>query len=171
MKKTTIIIFITLGIGAVLVIAYWLVSPLWKTVRVNESVPIPVQESVTSSDTQNTAQEPTVRTLATGTFSGFDRLHNGSGTASIIEIAGKYYVRFESDFKVTNGPDLYVGFGKNNVYTKGSELGLLKGTEGSQNYEIDATVAGKIQRGDYTDVWVWCKAFAVPFARASLQNL
>lgn len=186
MKKTLVISFAVILLAVIVAVAYWLISPLWRTVRVSESVPVrtqslvpmevPVstQQSVTvavQSPVQNTAQNPVVRTIAQGTFTGFDRLHTGSGTASIIEVDGSYYVRFESDFKVTNGPDLYVGFGKDQVYVTGSELGTLKGTEGSQNYKLDATIVQKIQQGDYTDVWVWCKAFAVPFARADFEIL
>lgn len=100
--------------------------------------------------------------LKTGSFTGFDRIHNGSGTAQLIRVGDKKYIRFEQDFKVNNGPDLYVGLGKNGVYIKGSELGVLKGTEGSQNYELPDGV-------DPHEVWVWCKAFAVPFTKAVLQ--
>jgi len=46
--------------------------------------------------------------LAAGQFSGADSLHQGSGLARIVRTASGPEVRFE-EFRVTNGPDLYVG--------------------------------------------------------------
>lgn len=146
------IIFIILGI-AILAVVYWLVSPLWRTTYVNEALPV-------ASTT-----EPVVTTVKTGTFTGFDRLHNGSGTASLIQVDGKYFIRFESDFSVTNGPDLFVGFGNDGAYVKGSEISTLKGTAGSQNYELPADFDPE----QYNEIWVWCRAFSVPFAKAGLR--
>ena len=100
-----------------------------------------------------------------GSFTGFDKVHTGSGTARIVSVDGKNYIRFEQDFMVNNGPDLYVGLGKNGNYIKGSELGKLKGNIGSQNYELPEG----IDPNTVDEVWVWCKAFAVPFTMAILQ--
>lgn len=165
--KVRTIIFIVIGIG-LLAIAYWFISPFWRVVHVNESLPTPMENKTSEEDStmdQNAKQNIGSLPLATGTFTGFDKLHNGSGTANIITIDGKTYVRFESDFTVTNGPDLFVGFGKNGEYIKGSEIGKLKGTVGSQNYEL----TGEFNQEMYNEVWVWCKAFAVPFAKAVLE--
>ncbi|MDQ5912256.1 MAG: hypothetical protein QG568_471, partial [Patescibacteria group bacterium] len=63
------------------------------------------------------------------------------------------------------GPDLYVGFGKNGQYVKGSEISKLKGNIGSQNYEIPSSV----DLNQYDSVWVWCKAFSTPFIRADFK--
>lgn len=148
MKK----IILTLVVIAVLVIGYWLVSPLWKTVKVSEVAP------------QTTGQDIS-KTIKAGKFQGFDKLHQGSGTATVIKSGAKTYIRFETDFKVTNGPDLYVGLGNNGQYIKGSEIAKLKGTEGSQNYELSDGIDPK----DINEVWIWCKTFAVPFASAKLK--
>ena len=146
--------------------AYWFVSPLWRKVYVNETLPVSAtSEPVTATTTQSPVAQPTVTPVTTGSFTGFDRLHNGSGTASLIQVDGKYFIRFESDFSVTNGPDLFVGFGNNGVYAKGSEIAKLKGTVGSQNYELPAD----FDPNTYNEVWIWCKAFAVPFAKAELR--
>lgn len=139
----------------ILSVGYWLLSPFWRNIRVEEAAP-------TSNDTQEVSS---IKTLASGSFTGFDKIHYGSGTATLISDGALTYVRFESDFNVANGPDLYVGFGKDGEYIKGSEIGKLKGNQGSQNY----LVSSDIDISQYNEVWVWCKAFSVPFARAILQ--
>jgi hypothetical protein len=155
------IIFIVIGI-IVIGVGYWLVSPFFITNKVNEALPeLNSSEEVMSTDSVSTSPMD----LFQGSFTGFDKIHNGSGTAKIINIDGKTYLRFESDFEVTNGPDLYVGFGKDGEYIKGSEISRLKGNVGSQNYELPDGF--DIEK--YNEVWVWCKAFAVPFAKAQLQ--
>lgn len=170
MKKISIIIA---AVGAT-ALGYWLLSPLWRTEVVNEALPentvssgIP-QSTTESRPTSNTSTEELSlvepKELHTGNFTGFDRLHQGSGTAKIIQVGDKTYLRFESDFTVTNGPDLFVGFGKNGQYSSGSEVGVLKGNVGSQNYELP----GGFQSEQFNEVYVWCRAFRVPFARAVL---
>lgn len=110
-------------------------------------------------------QQDGVTTVLEGEFVGFDRLHQGSGSAIVLVVDGKKYLRFEENFSVSNGPDLYVGFGKDGVYVKGSELGRLKGTLGSQNYELP----DNFDIAKFNEVWVWCKAFSVGFAKAELK--
>ncbi len=155
MKKTTKVI---LSIVCILVLAilYYLISPLWRVVTVSEAMP-----EVMSTTGEKVASIE----MASGNFTGFDKLHTGSGTVKIIKTGDKTFVRFEEDFKTTNGPDLYVGFGKNSVYSKGSEIARLKGTMGGQNYELE----GEFDFNAYNEVWVWCKLFGVPFVKASLE--
>lgn len=141
----------TLIVVVFLALAWWLGSPLFIDTKVSE-------QFVVESDTQ---------IVSSGTFTGFDALHQGSGTVNLIKTPDGYVVRFEDDFASTNGPDLYVGFGKDGVYQKGSEISELKGNIGSQNYVVPA----EIDLNQYDEVWVWCKAFSVPFARAELKNL
>jgi hypothetical protein len=102
----------------------------------------------------------------TGTFKGADDFHFGHGTASLIETApGSWIVRF-ADFSVRNGPDLYVYLSPSaKGYDKGAlELGTLKATDGSFNYQVPA--ATDVSR--FRSVVVWCKQFAVLFAVAPL---
>jgi len=82
-----------------------------------------------------------------------------------VETDGKKYIRFEDDFTVTNGPDLFVYLGNNGQYDADTNLGRLKGNVGSQNYEVPA----EIDVSQYSEVWVWCRAFFVPFGHAVLQ--
>ncbi len=147
MKKIVICIIVIIILGA----GYYFISPFFINKIVSEDFPI----TLNTEDTR-------VEVVKQGQFTGFDKIHTGSGTASVISIGDKNYIRFEEDFMVNNGPDLYVGLGQNGSYIKGSELGVLKGNVGSQNYELPAGVSPE-------EVWIWCKAFSVPFAQAILQ--
>lgn len=149
MKK---IIIVSIGI-IVLGVLWYVASPFFINNEVSES--FPTSASATS----------TPEIVTKGTFTGFDRLHNGTGTVSLIKVNSTHIVRFEEDFKVTNGPDLYVGFGKDGKYIPGSEISALKGNVGSQNYELPAG----FDLSKYNEVWVWCKQFAVPFTKAELR--
>lgn len=151
MKKTIWAVILIL----VLILGYWLISPFFINKEVSESLPAS-QEDKSSIQTV---------VLKQGSFTGFDKIHNGSGTATLLSVNGKNYIRFEDNFTVNNGPDLYVGLGKNGQYIKGSEVGVLKGNIGSQNYELPEN----IDPASVDEVWVWCKAFSVPFAKAELN--
>lgn len=169
MTTTKKILFAIAGV-IILAIGWWLISPLFITNKVSEPLPVaqhsqapvpelamPIIESDANSD---------IAALPQGTFTGFDKLHQASGTARIIESGGKKYVRFEEDFTVSNGPDLFVHLGKDGKYDAKANLGKLKGNEGSQNYEIPAD----IDISQYSEVWVWCRAFSVPFGKAVLTQ-
>lgn len=153
MSKRKIIIILFIVVGAIAIaFGYWTLSPLFYDVRVSEDLPPMAQP------------ESQPRTITSGQFAGLEG-HNASGTAKIINIEGKLYVRFEEDFKVTNGPDLFVYLGKNGNYDPAANLGRLKGTIGSQNYEIPEA----INLDDYDSVWVWCRAFSVAFGVANFR--
>lgn len=168
---------IILGVVGIVVvgIGYWLISPFFIDKRVSESLPtveVAEQKSetdlVTDEKEKNVVEkkeEVSVQEIGKGTFTGFDKVHTGSGTVRIITVGEKHYIRFDEDFHVNNGPDLYVGFGENGSYIKGSEVGKLKGNIGSQNYELPAGMDPKSVK----EVWVWCKAFSEPFTKAVIQ--
>lgn len=134
----------------VLSFGYWTISPFFRNTVVNEELKI----------------RPSVK-IREGIFTGFDKIHNGTGTVSIYEIDGKKLLRFEDGFSVNNGPDLYVGFGLKGKYVKGSEISALKGNIGGQNYDLPD---GFILE-NYDSVYVWCKAFSVPFIKAELNTI
>lgn len=148
MKKIFIVVIVVIILGA----GYYFISPFFIQTTVNEALPV-----VESGNADS------VEILKQGIFTGFDKVHTGSGTARVVSVGDKHYIRFEEDFVVNNGPDLYVGLGANGAYIKGSELGVLKGTNGSQNYELPEGI-------DPEEVWIWCKAFSVPFAKAVLSK-
>jgi len=150
MKKLLIVIGVIIIVG----IGYWLISPFFIDKEVNESI-----EEIMKDNVLVEPQE-----LSSGTFVGLAG-HNAKGTAKLIKAGDNYYVRFEDDFSVTNGPDLFVYLGKDGQYDSNARLAELKGNIGSQNYEIP----GSIAVSDYNEVWVWCRAFSVAFGKARLN--
>ncbi|MDO8470773.1 MAG: DM13 domain-containing protein [bacterium] len=149
MKK---LLFIA-GVVIVSGIAYWMVSPLLYDVEVSESV-------------EEISVEGETSIIGKGMFSGLAG-HSAQGTAQLVRKGEEHYVRFESDFDVTNGPDLFVYLGKNGEYAPEAVLGSLKGTIGSQNYLIPLG----IDVNQYDEVWVWCRAFSVPFGKAEIRPI
>lgn len=143
-------------------VAYWLISPLFITVKVSESIEeiMPKAGEVAEGE----VVEPQV--VAEGVFEGL-KGHRASGAAKLIKVGDKYFVRLEDDFYVTNGPDLFVHLGKDGVYAPEAQLASLKGNDGSQNYEVPVG----IDVLKYNEVWIWCRAFSVEFGKAVLKLL
>lgn len=153
MFKKISITLLVICIGA---FGYWTISPFFVDKIVEEKLP----ESTQSNMNNQSAPQK----IASGSFVGFDKIHDGKGIVTLYKIDGKKVLRFEEGFMVNNGPDLYVGFGLDGNYVKGSEISKLKGNIGSQNYDIpDGFDITK-----YNSVYVWCKAFSVPFIKADL---
>jgi hypothetical protein len=105
--------------------------------------------------------------IQTGQWFGID--HQAEGTATIYEQDGAHVLRFEEDTNIQNGPDLYVWLLAGTEYEGGSptdyiDLGTLKGTVGSQNYELPP----EYDPATHRVVLIWCLRFAVPFAAAPL---
>ena len=149
MKK----ILIGIGVVIALAIAYVLASPLFIDKVISEDSPV---QSLEYGD---------VEVVRTGEFFGFDRVHVGSGTVNLIKTKTGFVVRMEESFSVTNGPDLFVGLGKDGVYREEAQIAPLRGNIGSQNYMVPNTV----NVDEYNEIWIWCRAFSVPFARAVLN--
>ena len=148
MKK----ILIALVVVIIIPIAYWTISPLFTEKVVDEKI-----EDIT--DNQNT-----IITLSQGSFIG-QGAHNAEGEVKLIKDGEKTFLRFEDGFQVTNGPDLFVHFGKDGKYVNEARIGELKGNIGGQNYEIPED----IDPDSYNEIWIWCRAFSVAFARAELK--
>lgn len=149
MKKILIAVAVVVGLWLV----YWIGHPLFF-------------DKIVSEDLNITAESEGVQPVLVlrGSFKGFDRIHTGSGNVSVIQVGDKYIIRFEENFDVANGPALVVGFGKDGEYKKGSDIASLKGNIGSQNYELPPN----FDLSQYNEVWIWCKAFGVGFAKAKL---
>lgn len=152
-------IIIIAGLG------YWLASPLFIDKEVTEAAPQTKTQFIEGGNSnENTADKmPSSLTTSQGYFKGRAG-HSAAGTASVIETGDKKYIRFEGDFSVTNGPDLFVYLGKDGSYNSDASLGALKGNKGSQNYEVPED----LNLDNFNEVWVWCRAFSVPFGVAVL---
>lgn len=145
-------------IGAVFGAALWyLFSPLFIDQVVNEQLVI----------------APTASEISAGQFQGADRVHQGSGNATLIQNADGTYQLQLSDFEVTNGPDLKVYASAHPSPTKAGDvtgnewvsLGALKGNIGDQAYSIPANV----DLATLQSVVIWCEQFGVLFASAALE--
>jgi hypothetical protein len=102
-----------------------------------------------------------------GTFAGAgDGIHNAEGVAKVIYVEGGSDVLRLENFRVTNGPDLYVYLATDKQASDFVDLGRLKANSGNQNYEIpEGTDLSK-----YDTVVIWCKAFSVFFGGAELTS-
>ncbi len=190
---TTVAVLAALGIP-LLFIAGWLIRPLFVDTIVDEAFPLSAGASVPEQLTHDEAKvmmsavaklevevdEPmstameAATPLKVGTFVDGDSFHRGSGSATIYQLAdGSYVLRFE-DFRVTNGPALYVLLsphpspeGSGDATAEGYiELGRLKGNIGPQNYFFPEGAAPD----DFNSVVIYCKPFRVVFSVASLSS-
>jgi len=112
--------------------------------------------------------------LYTGRLEG--KVHPTSGRATIFKSSdGKQYLRL-SDFTTSNGPDVHVllvraedkALGQETVKgdLDGVELGLLKGNQGDQNYDLPATA----DLNQYQAVAIYCERFHAIFGVAKLEK-
>lgn len=174
---------IVLAVIVGLPIAWYLLSPLWINVEVDESFPTVAQDvNVQATQAMSTAMaEPTkmmdepmpeteMNILAQGSF--YDIIHVGSGQASVYQLAdGSRILRLQS-FEVDNGPELHVYLvpidpvpSSIGIEIPGAvDLGFLKGNIGDQNYEIPPD----LDWSQFKSVVIWCQPFRVPFIAAPL---
>ncbi|MEX1037299.1 MAG: DM13 domain-containing protein [Acidimicrobiia bacterium] len=185
-KRNMTIAAVVLGIP-VLIVAWWLISPLFLDSEVDEAFPIvvadePADEEPTSltpvpagdtTTTSTSTNEPTEGpiTLLAGEFRDADASHRGTGIATVYELEdGSRLLRFE-DFDVTNGPDLHVYLVPHDNPESSDDLegyvdlGSLKGNIGDQNYEIPDGV----DISEFGSVVIYCVPFHVFFSIASLS--
>lgn len=157
MKKLIVVALLAGSVGFVLGNAFWyLASPLWIDRVVSESQP----------------SASTSQVVASGEVNGADQLHQGKGSATVLDTADGTIIRF-TDFEVTNGPGLVVWLVKHDNPLSSDDvtssewlaLGSLKGNIGDQNYSVpdDKNIA------DYGSVVIWCEPFGVLFAAATLS--
>lgn len=128
------------------------VLPAFRDVTVTEAFPA----TGTSQATQ----------AGSAAIEGID--HRASGTALLLAGAdGSYVVRLQ-DIDIEPGPDYHVhlvsGAGRDDP-DGGVRLDRLRGNKGSQNYQVPAGTAVRTP----VTVLVWCRAFAVPIAAATIR--
>ena len=139
--------------------AWYLVSPLFVDHRVSEATPPDVEA----------ASVPTHR----GSFGEVDAIHKGEGQATFYRPPdGKVVLRLEN-FRVTNGPDLYVYLSGHPAPRSSAELhhapdyevAVLKGNIGDQNYELPPD----LDLDGVKSVVIYCKRFTTVFSTAELR--
>lgn len=174
----------------VLAVGWYLFSPLFLNRTVEEEFPRAAMAAVPADMTAEQVEQEMIDAegdnvessedmpeadpvaIVTGTIVGADSFHQGSGTATVYELAdGTRILRLE-DLDVTNGPDLHVLLSpvaapasREQVTAEGYiDLGGLKGNRGSQNYEIPPD----FEIGDELSVVIYCQPFHVIFSTATL---
>ena len=110
--------------------------------------------------------------IMAGDFTVIDALHRGEGVASVYRITEQQRVLRLDPFSVTNGPDLHVVLSPHEIPRTSADallpiyidLGVLKNTSGSQNYEI----AENINLADYKSVVIYSFSFNIIYSTAPL---
>jgi hypothetical protein len=140
------------------------VLPSFRTVTVNDPLPGPVAAPIAGS--VSPVPVPAPLAVSRGNLSGIH--HRASGTAVLLQLAdGSRVVRLE-DLDVEPGPDYFVvavpGADRQRP-DGGTRLHHLRGNKGNQNYPVPADL---MLMRPFT-VLIWCRAFAVPVAAATLR--
>ena len=143
-------------------------SYYWFSVRddeVDEDVVTASAPAPAGAKSSKTAAEPVSVALATGSFMGEDG-HDGSGTATVIELASGVRVLTFTDFDVDPGAavEVWLTTGPNETSDR-VDLGDLKGNVGDQQYEVPADA--DLER--YATVVLYCTPFTVRIAVADLK--
>jgi hypothetical protein len=174
---------VALAIAAALVFQPWL---LFIDVRVDDEIPSaapaasagPTTDASDAPDAVTPAPAPPPAPagpvdLATGTFVSHE--HETTGIVRVIEHPdGSRQLALEN-LQTTNGPDVHVWLSAGPVvegfdgwFTAGGhsyvDLGLIKGNQGNQLYDIPADV----DLAAYPTVDLWCVQFSVSFGAAAL---
>ena len=183
--------FLTIAAGVVavvgLVIGLVVFKPwlLFVDVRVDEKLPIvatstgqaqssPFNSSPVPLTPAATSEAPAAPVqLAVGTLISHE--HATTGTVRVIQQPDGLRVLTLENLDTSNGPDVHVWLSAAHVvegiagwYTAGSadhyDLGMIKGNQGNQVYEIPADV----DLSRYKSVDLWCVQFSVSFGAAEL---
>jgi hypothetical protein len=175
----------------VLGLAAWIVRPYYVDKTANrELVTGPVLDAPTTTNTNTSDTTGTTGTtggatrttpaapttlppagpvrVASGEIVGID--HDASGTASIVRAAdGLVVVRLE-EFDIEGVPDPVVYLVDASGAREPADGADIGGLPGNQGDLLDIEVPGGLDPGPGWTVLVWCRAFAVPVAHATLQS-
>lgn len=150
LKKTIIAVIATVLIG----FGYYAISPIFKTITLNEEAPAVQSVSSSTEVSTVTTSYPVVGTVG----------HPAEGTVRFIDSPEGKTIRYEN-FKTINGPDLFVYLSKDLEGKEFVSLGELRGTEGNINYIIPE----EVDISEYKYVMTWCKQFGVLFNYADIS--
>lgn len=163
MKK----ILVGLGIIVILAIAYYLISPAFKVIEINEASPLDEFEKQMEEvkDIVVEKKEPmpsSPEIIYEGLF--MESAHEVAGKAILVGTNDDKILRFEN-FETINGPDLHIYLSSDLEAKDYVDLGEIKATKGNINYEIPSNT----DLEKYNKVLVWCEPFKVLFSYAELN--
>ena len=163
MTRTRLLAAAVLALVAVVVavpVVAFVIVPQFVKSTVNEPAPqARPPASVASPGASPESMSATApEVLAAGMLRRIDPVHYGSGQVQLVRVGDSRFLRFQ-DVEIAGAPNMFVylsdrGDGQPGRYT---DLGALKATNGSFNYEIPASVNLDSVRA----VVVWCRAFSV----------
>lgn len=161
--------------GVVLGLAAWIVRPYYVDTVANQRLVADPLPPATESETPPLPVRPESPTppehaagpvvVGSGPLDGIG--HHASGAVALIRTAeGSLVVRL-GDFEVEGVPDprVYLVEGEDVERAGGTDLGSLPGNRGSV---LDIAVPTEMAAGPGWTVLVWCRAFSVPVANATL---
>lgn len=188
MKKEIIVVVIIVILAGL----YYLVSPLWKNIKLDEGLLVNTDKSTTTALISDNFDKMTVEEKSKmeeqvlsmkdsvvvkkegmpeeGQYvvvkSGqmVERAHSVEGKAIILKFNDQYYLRLEN-LKTVNGPDLRVYLSARLDNKDFVNLGPIRATEGNANYIIP--IGTDVEK--YKNVLIWCKPFGVLFSFAELK--
>jgi len=155
---------ILLGGGVIVgILAWWLISPIWRTIRLEEKLPTrpPKTETVLPG---TTTTNPTLELSITPRAPLIAQAHEVSGEALLIKNDQEEFLRFEN-LKTINGPDLRIYLSADLKANDFVDLGPIRATEGSVNY----TIPKGTDLNKYHYALIWCRAFGVLFSYAQFE--
>lgn len=136
-----------------------------------DTAPAFVSTATTASNAGATATTAAVATTLTGMFDHRAGVDTVAGNATLGKTSdGTVILRFEN-LNSANGPDLHVYLSKQaspattQQVMDGVEVGKLKATQGTSNYELTATT----DITQFKSVVIYCKSFSVVFGYANLS--
>lgn len=154
---------------------YWLARPLVDRGAVaDEALAFAVAGETRAADVGSASGAGAARrtkVVAQGDLRGADTFHFGSGRVRLLRAPDGMLLlllRFEQ-YEVRDGPDLFVYLTPDpdgDVSASGAvNLGMVRATRGSVNYEVPAHV----DAARFRSAVIWCKSFAVTFAVARFE--
>lgn len=157
---------ILLGVGIIIVgaVAWWLISPLWRTVKLEEKLPV-ADEPDTIAVAPTSTTIPAKKSPTTPRTNLIAQAHEVAGEALLVKGDQENFLRFEN-LKTINGPDLRIYLSTDLKAKNFVDLGPIRATEGNVNYAIPTGT----DLNKYRYALIWCRAFGVLFSYAQLEN-
>lgn len=185
-------IFAIVLVVVVLPAGWYLLSPLWRSIELDDASPIskddvPRGQNILSANAFDHMDEQMKldfekkmeemkdvvmekedvatefpQIISDGQF--VPRAHEVEGQALLIQEGDERILRFEN-FETVNGPNLHIYLSTGPHSDDFVDLGPIRATKGNVNYEIAADIDLK----KYNHVLVWCVPFRVLFSYAELS--